>query len=163
MTNLTDDETPAARRPHPVEAALAALVGTLLIALTTGLFYVFAVRWSPPELAALDHLSATTVGSVAGFIGVLAFFYGLAGALNQRLWLAVGSPARGQPGGLSGKGAVAGGLGAALGGALLVAAAGQLILPDLALPVNTFAAGLAGLAALLLAWLVAEALHTLGY
>jgi hypothetical protein len=58
---------------------------------------------------------------------------------------------------------VAGGLGAALGGALLVAAAGQLILPDLALPVNVFAAGLAGLAALLLAWLVAEALHTLGY
>ena len=111
----------------------------------------------------LDRTTAIIVGSAAGFIGVLAFFYGLAGALNQRVWLAVSSPARGQPGGLAGKGAVAGGLGAALGGGLLVAGAGSLIVPDLALPVNAEAAVLAGATALLLAWAVAGGLRRLGY
>lgn len=161
MTNLPDD-TPA-RRPHPLEAALAALVGTLLIVLTVGLLYGWVDRALPAALSLPDRLVEMTAASAAGFIGVLAFFYGLAGALQRRLWLAVGSPARGQPGGLAGMGAVAGGLGAALGGALLVAAAGQLIVPDLALPINPVAAGLAGAGALLLAWVVAGALRTLGY
>ena len=163
MTNPSDDSPEPPTKPHPLEAALAALVGTLLIGLTTGLFYVLASRWAPAALQLPDRTTEITAGSAAGFIGVLAFFYGLAGALQRRLWLAVGSPARGQPGGLAGMGAVAGGLGAALGGALLVAAAGRLILPDLGLPVNPLAAGLAGAAALLLAWMVAEGLHILGY
>ena len=156
-----DPEPPA--RPHPLESALAALVGLLLIGLTVGLLYVFAQRWAPASLGLPDRSVEIMVASVAGFIGVLAFFFGLSGALQGRIWLALGSPARGQPGGLRGMGAVAGGLGAALGGALLVAAAGQIILPDLALPVNAPAAGLAGGVALLLAWVVAIGLRTLGY
>jgi len=161
MTDAPDD--PPVHIRHPLEAGLAALVGLLLIGLTTGLLYLFASRWPVAASLLPDRTAEITVGSVAGFIGVLAFFYGLAGALQQRLWLAVGSPARGQPGGLAGKGAVAGGLGAALGGGLLVAAAGGLIVPDLALPVNAVAAGLAGVTALLLAWGVAVALRSLGY
>ncbi|MCC7362300.1 MAG: hypothetical protein IT317_22660 [Anaerolineales bacterium] len=150
-------------KPHPLESTLAALVGLLLIGLTVGLLYVFAQRWAPVSLGLPDRSVEIMLASVAGFVGVLAFFFGLSGALQRRIWLALGSPARGQPGGLRGMGAVAGGLGAALGGALLVLAAGQVILPDLALPVNALAAGLAGVVALGLAWLVALGLRLLGY